>query len=639
MEEKQLDFNQPFLSVRRFSSSQVVSETDNKRKTKDSSLVRLPPVTHYKSDLKSGPVSHPGTVPFMWEQTPGIPKDESKSLPTPASKQPLITTPNLPPGRVLKVKPQDSSDQVSKVVSVTQYVAASSLDKNVTKHESPNEAIMKQEKVSAGGSDDGDEAYQDALDTLSRTESFFMNCSVSGLSGLDDQELQQSESFSRDQQARNFMIGRFLPAAKAIACETPQYMSRKPPLVVQEQPRQVKEVVSRQRDSPHRQIVLSHYNQNIGTEESEDEDDDYNESENHATKVCGLFPRFCLLNPLPGLRMQDRVLSSAAHGRQARKEHARTAYGEKKSVDSQFGFKEARLKNSIDPHRRGFSKSSAFESTQCDFGCASPVVEKTLYVDSVHKSKSHSSPFSSAMEGQTNHRWGDVETLKIKSLKEAMLEDTKNLHIVDEKTTSQPSSNMHQRFLKPEEQGSHLDENSVRSSPKVTQCQKILLDYLVTNSQEKIDGPIQNHGSWRSSRLNSDVEVDLKGLLATRTIDQECSKVVSDGKIDSEGHCLKELALPSPKGPSESWLKRTLLTVSSRNICSRSSPAAAHVHTHSQTAKTALLDPKWETIVKSSKEMARKYVMVGDGFGDDDDDMVIPLQSSGGIFLLLTILT
>lgn len=323
MEEKQLDFNQPLLSVRRF-SPKVAFETDNERKTNDV-LVRLPPLPAYKSDFTSGPVSHPGTVPFMWEQSPGRPKAESKLLTTRVVEQPPIT-PNLPPGRVLMAKQQDSN-KVSKGLPVTQSRTGSTVSnsQNVTKHASPKEVM--QEKANSD-SDDEDEAYHDALDTLSRTESFVMNCSVSGLSELDDQELQPSQSSSRDQ-ARSFMIGRFLPAAKAIASGTPQYTSRQVKEVVNRQPRQVKEVVNRQprqvkevvnrqRDSPHRQLFLSNYLQNIGGEQSEDEDDNYNGSENYATKVCGLFPRFCLLNPIPGLRMEDRVLRSPAHGMQAK---------------------------------------------------------------------------------------------------------------------------------------------------------------------------------------------------------------------------------------------------------------------------------------------------------------------------------
>lgn len=321
MEENQLDFNQPLLSVRRFSST-AASENDSKRKT-DKSSIKRPPLPAYKSELKSGPVSNPGTVPFVWEKTPGRPKNEDK-LQTRPVEGPRIT-PKLPPGRVLKVE-QQNFDKGPKGTSVTQSRTESTAydSQSVASSEYKKEVI--QEKGNSD-SDDGDEAYVDARETLSRTESFFMNCSVSGLSGWGDQDVKSSETLSADQQARDFMMGRFLPAAKAMASETPQiqYTYRKP-LVTHEQPREIRKkpsvATSRPLDQKW-QKVLPYYAQDMNQEESEDESDD----ENYAPKVCGLFPSFCLLNPIPGLRMEDRILSSAVHGVQGKSiaSHRRTA--------------------------------------------------------------------------------------------------------------------------------------------------------------------------------------------------------------------------------------------------------------------------------------------------------------------------
>ncbi|KAJ1441839.1 hypothetical protein SESBI_01040 [Sesbania bispinosa] len=681
MEEKQLDFNQPLLSVRRF-SSEVASENDNKRKT-DKSSAKLPPPPSYRSELKSGPVSNPGTVPFVWEKTPGRPKNESK-LQTQAVERPFIT-PKLPPGRVLKVEQQDF-DKVPKGKSVTQSriestvsdsQSVASLDNKVTKHESQKEVIQEKE---SSGSDDEDETYLDALDTLSRTESFFMNCSVSGLSEWDDQEVQPSKSFSTDQQARDFMIGRFLPAAKAMASETPQvhYNSRKPH-VKQEQPRQVRKAVTGAKSRPldqKWQKVLPHYAQDIGREESEDESDD-DRSENYAPKVCGLFPRFCLLNPIPGLRMEDRILNSAVHGvqgksiashRRTAKVDARTASYGKKSLNSQSGFTKEKdflgvpekSKHEIEPHRRGCSRSSAYERTQLDSSCESPVVEKTLYVDSVHKVKSSSSCYSE-MKGPTNNKGDDFETLRKDSSIEknpsidSSVEDSKHLGIVDEKAALQPKSSVpldscllvssgklsddmqiemtnhsdkmyseKQVLTKPGYQGSNLDHDLVAiSSPEMVECKKIESESKVSSCKESSDGLIQNPVSSRNLKLTSELEFDLKSQQATKLVDQECthgsrenpsvlasSKGVGNRKIDSQNQLPMKLrhgetsdasslklplALPLPKAPSESWLKRTLPTVPSRNISSRSN-LAANIHAPTQTPK----DPKWEIIVKSS---------------------------------------
>jgi len=97
------------------------------------------------------------------------------------------------------------------------------LDKKVTKH-----SKGKTKERGSSISNDGDEACEDARDLLSRIESFFVSFSVSGLSGWDKQEVQTFGSFSSDhQQGRDFMIHRFLLAAKAMTFEASQYASKK----------------------------------------------------------------------------------------------------------------------------------------------------------------------------------------------------------------------------------------------------------------------------------------------------------------------------------------------------------------------------------------------------------------------------
>ncbi|PON96439.1 hypothetical protein TorRG33x02_077120 [Trema orientale] len=317
MEDKQLDFNQPLLSVRRFSSTGVASEAENKRKV-EKSLPQLPPLPVYKSELKSGPIRNPGTVPFVWERTPGRPKDERKS---PQAPERPPSTPRLPPGRVSNIKVQ-ASEKVSKSTSATQSPTASILSgsrgvSDLDERNGTNDKGARQgrEENSSSASEDGDEAYVDALDTLSRSESFFMNCSVSGVSGYDGPDVKASGTFSTDPQTRDFMMDRFLPAAKAMASETPQYAPRKQQ-VVWKQPRQVNKVVNGDKRPPlnQRRLNVSPYNaQEMGKEESEDESDNCESSDILSAKVCGLFPRFCiknsfcLLNPVPGMKMQAQL--------------------------------------------------------------------------------------------------------------------------------------------------------------------------------------------------------------------------------------------------------------------------------------------------------------------------------------------
>ncbi|KAH1249330.1 hypothetical protein GmHk_05G012706 [Glycine max] len=280
MEEKQLNLIQPLLSVRRFSST-FASETDHKGKS-DNSLARLPLPPAYKSELNSVLEKNARNLPFVWEKAPGRPKDESK-LQTQDFEKPPFTS-NFPLGRVSKTKQQSlAKTRTGSTLSNSQSVA--SLDKKATKH-SKGETREKE----SFGSDDGDEAYEDARDSLSRTESFFMSCS----------------------QGRNFMIDRFLLAAKAMTSKSPQYASKKAH-IGQEQQKQRKKEVNTESPCPinqHKPKALPHYTQDI--------DGGRNEYENYTTRTCGLFPQFCLLNPMPRLRMVDRVPAYAAHGMQAK---------------------------------------------------------------------------------------------------------------------------------------------------------------------------------------------------------------------------------------------------------------------------------------------------------------------------------
>lgn len=325
MEDKQLNLNQPFLSVRRVSPT-VASGTDETKKTEYS----LPTMAHpprYKSELKSGPVRNPGVVPFRWEQSPGKPKYESKRQIRATEKPPIA--PRLPPGRKLKDNQDSDKAHESQCVSESQTGNAQhstpsfmNLDEKVKKIESIDcSNDMKQDKEKCE-SEDVDEVYMDAPNTLSRTESFFVNCSVSGLSGLDEAEAKPSGTSLTDPQARDFMIDRFLPAAKAMASEktleTPHYAPRKQP-AVQEQPRQLKKVVNgdnrpQLRYGPSFALRYSQFHDNY----EEESDDDSCYDGNLPSKVCGLLPRFCLkssfclMNPIPGMSARTRVPMSPA---------------------------------------------------------------------------------------------------------------------------------------------------------------------------------------------------------------------------------------------------------------------------------------------------------------------------------------
>lgn len=332
MEDKQLNFSRPLLSVRRHSST-VALEKDDKRNTR-SFLPSIPLPPPYKSELKSGPVSNPGAVPFEWEQSPGRPKDE-RTLENHTEGPPVA--PKLPPGRILIANQLDNDNASTNAVVYKSRGRKINGLQNVSHFDKYDRGIecsednMEKSVVENAESGDEDEVFEDALDTLSRTGSFFLNCSVSGVSGLDDSDVKPSGTSLTDPQAKEFMIGRFLPAAKAMISETPQYAPLKKQIVVEDQPRQLKKVVKgdNQPQLRYGPSFARHYTESQYTGE-EESDDEYDENENFHGKACGLLPKFCLrssmclLNPLPAMSVRTRVPRSPARRVHARSSSAST---------------------------------------------------------------------------------------------------------------------------------------------------------------------------------------------------------------------------------------------------------------------------------------------------------------------------
>ncbi|XP_038683591.1 uncharacterized protein LOC119983928 [Tripterygium wilfordii] len=667
MEEKQLDFNQPFLSVRRFTSTVASSEADNKRKT-DKSRPKIPSLPAYRSELKSGPIRNPGTVPFLWEKTPGNPKNES-NLQAHAPQRPPLA-PKLPPGRTFDARKQ-SSDRVSDGKTVTQShrnttISSSGneshLDESVANYGSSKDEM---EETRSSSSEDGDEAYVDALDSLSRTESFFLNCSISGVSGLDGPDTKPHGISSTDFQTRDLMMGRFLPAAKAMASESPQYTFRKQLVAREQQPRQVKKLVSVENRRPVNQTRpnnMPHYMQRNGVEESEDEDEDYNGPGSSSFKVCGLLPRFCLqLNPVPGLKKHTHgpvssvrrvhakssyaiscTESRSEHGKGSGFEHCSTTIELKEKLGQiRYGSDSQKLnRSSMDNFLQGnggspcpnefpeychhdnkgslaisedskdsgmsssdrsskaarnFRELLACESSKWESDSASPLIEKTLYVDSIHKVKSPgSSSNSSDMKGIIDYQVYDVQIpMPVKSGENdenSFFKDIEKLNVVGGKATPRPASL--------ESVDSCFQSSSDRSFPEVhmdVPKQDLMQDSTTfTSAKMTEEGKIDSESNQVINRdyimSTDDGKIDLEGQLAVKSSKQESSH-------DSHSH----LPLPPPLPPSESWLKRTLPSVSSRNSSSQSrSFLGMNFHSKTQASKTPTRDPKWEMIVRTN---------------------------------------
>ncbi|KAK3206884.1 hypothetical protein Dsin_020930 [Dipteronia sinensis] len=139
--------------------------------------------------------------------------------------------------------------------------------------------------------------------------------------------------------------------------------------------------------------------------------------------------------------------------------------------------------------------------------------------------------------------------------------------------------------------------------------------------EPKIIGPVVARRSSFSGILHPRSQADAVECLRRLDtgLDQECKsleciKVTADGHLNSRseknlqivdpgyidnGFEQSPLPPPLPKTPSESWLWRTLPSVSSRNPFSLSN-VGTRFNLRKQDATPPLTDTKWETIVKTS---------------------------------------
>ncbi|KAA8515101.1 hypothetical protein F0562_018112 [Nyssa sinensis] len=656
MERKQLDFNAPLLSVRRFSSPAASSDGDDRKVIEDSLPDRWNSLPLYKSDFELGEVTKPAAVPFMWEQIPGRPKGGSDARSQPLEES--YNTPRLPPGRLLDVIKQISDKPSEYQNGISPQIEASSSN-NATLSKSLNKGINGK---GASELEIGADAYSDALEILSPTESFSLSCSLSGLSGYDGPDVKPSGTFSTNSQTRDFMMSRFIPAAKAMVLESPQYVSRKQ-LVALQQPKQVKKVVNGERRpllEQFRSDIVPHDNQYMEDVESKDEDDECDDSGNKSAKACGVFPLFCLknslclLNRVPGMKVRTcSLVSSASEVSRL----TRTAYSGpqsqilekhtwdascKKTSDSRVRLHELhevdnklisesnqltysselhmtdessqyrRPRDGISPYRNEAScegsgflgvpeirenvKANSFNwcNKDCnkfldvasqrrykqESGSMNPTVEKILYIDSVNIVESISSGAKALMVSSGKHFDTLVESRGMgKNIKaESLVQDKKFLNILE-----QGSNN---NILKPKASGSvNADLPSIH----------------ISDLEHKVDR--------------------MEGLRPDQSLNQEprsleCSKVHTHGNLDMKNeHIIKAdnqensnidlfqppLPPPLPKSPSESWLWRTLPSISSQNSFSHShSHFGTQFHSKKQGPKISSTGTKWENIVKTS---------------------------------------
>ncbi|KAM0823407.1 hypothetical protein ACQ4PT_070887 [Festuca glaucescens] len=332
----------------------------------------------HKPDLNSGPVRHPGAVPFVWEQSPGRPKSVRTRRPAPSSPAPSSHHPRqsedegaggaTPYHDALGERDHAPPYPVPAAASPPNRAAERKVEWAEADAKAPEALLSVADVLRNQDEDAGDdeERFSDAQDTLSRTESFTVNCSVSGLSGVPPDRPAAGAAAPPDPDARGFMMDRFLPAAQAVAVGSPQYTFRKAGAAATGSSAREHAHASwrtggdddRARRTPV-QLPYQHLPPNYlscnyprreePVEEDDDDDDDYDvqSTRGFASKGCGLLPGLCvktsllLLNPVPAMkngkargRGRGRGLPSKGRGQNAPSPLARSSQNKNHGCDS-----------------------------------------------------------------------------------------------------------------------------------------------------------------------------------------------------------------------------------------------------------------------------------------------------------------
>lgn len=532
MEDRRLNINRPLLSVRRFSSIPASQKNDNRENT--SYLPVRPLIESSNTESTSDLMMSSGSVPFGWEHSPGRAKNKQTQ-----AKENTPSLPKLPPGRFLKPIKKDLGNisQDSNVPKMSRFERSKS--------------VKKEGSVSLNddNEDDDNEAYMDALDTLSRAETSFYNCSASGVSGHGS-DAKPSGILKADPRMRDFMMGRFLPAAKAMASDVPHHKKN----VAREKPREVKTLVNVGNNKQQLRYGPN-FLQDVGydneEEEDVDSDDDYNEHGNSSSKFCGLFPRFCSATPVHGMCTRTRLPVSPAN-----RTHA--------SSSSSSSFRETEnepARNAVYKHR------SLHNVWKHDSSEIANMEGSKLYTRL--QGRGISINLNKALQSSISERSGSSSKKKGISFKE----------LLADKNTSETETDGQDSMI--EKTLYVVDVVHVAKSPKEKPPSSSKKPQTDTSgvSKKSCDS---KHDLKSSSKFSCDSKQDLKSKKHTAFWD--------DSEVDFDTHeytsCDKKLKgcekrdperpapPPLPKTPSDSWLSRALPSVSSRSAPLRWNPSS-----------------------------------------------------------------
>ncbi|KAI3818423.1 hypothetical protein L1987_12230 [Smallanthus sonchifolius] len=512
MENNRLNINQPLLSVRR----RVSSQNDDRRK--ESYLPIRPSIEYCTTVLKSDLLM---SVPFGWEQSPGRPKNEQiQTMESPPS------LPKLPPGRFLEPMKKDSVINVSKITK--------------------SESIESTKKESSGSRDDedededNDEAYMDALDTLSRGETSFYNCSASGVSGLGS-DVKPSGFLPADPKMRDFMMGRFLPAAKAMASDLPHTFKKN---IIKQKPQEVKKFVNIDDNNEMKLRYGPNFLQDVtpdkevgndddGDDDDDDSDYDYNEHGNKSSKFCGLIPRFCPVNPVHGMCVRARLPVSPAKKTQA-------------SSSSSSSF----IETDCEPARNAIYKHRSLNSILKNEPTETSNLEGLKLYNRLQGNEI-AVDLSGSFQSTVSEQSDSSSKKKGVSFKELLADKSMN----ETETDSQDS--VIEKTL-------YVDTVQIIKSPQEIIFPSCVKPESIFNESSKSDMFVDESKHDLKTKKYEDPEV---GLEVLDDLNGDKQLKASEARVFEH-----PVPPPLPKSPSDSWLCRTLPSVSSKNAHMRWNP-------------------------------------------------------------------
>lgn len=291
MEGTRLDLDAPLISVRR-----IAADTASSAQSNDAKLQSR------RETLHSGHSENSGSVPFIWEKRPGHPKENSGQVAGAVAGESTAAPNLLPPGRILINASLPKPNPVRTQTPITCSPDCGTV-KLITRGMRLNPAEYGEEC----------DVSSDAWDTLSCNESFSMKSGVTGFSARPSFRDSTSQ-FSKDPLMEEYMIGRFLPAAQAMASGSPQRSWKKPPRA----PVVDRKTVPQKRLPLQYQLSVSASQVNGCKEEEEEDEEEVEESDETASyestgyfssKARGLISRFRLKSLLkPVFRMKVRDL-------------------------------------------------------------------------------------------------------------------------------------------------------------------------------------------------------------------------------------------------------------------------------------------------------------------------------------------